>query len=116
VLIDEATLPDRELRPEPMRKSAFDEADYAFHRLGPRRKQKMDVIGHDHERMQLVMPLATIVLQRFQKHLGVCGDLKESAAIRCGRGDKESTSACGTGRNGHRERIICFVPARGCIS
>ncbi len=46
-----------------------------------RGEDEVDVVGHDDEGVELVVALATIVLEGFEEEFGVGGDLKEAAAV-----------------------------------
>ena len=62
-MVGKSTLPDRELRTYPMRKGPFDDSNNSLNGKVLGSYQKMNVIRHDDKRMQLVVALATVVLQ-----------------------------------------------------
>jgi hypothetical protein len=61
--------------------SSLDEADASFERRVLRCKQEMYVVRHDDEGVEFVTALVTIALKRGDEEFGVCGCLKEYAAI-----------------------------------
>jgi hypothetical protein len=81
------------LRGKAVREAAFDEADGPFEGDGLRGEDEVDVVGHDDEGVELVVALATIVLEGFEEEFGVGGDLKEAAAVVGRGGDEEGAGA-----------------------
>src|ERR1039458_3772833 len=43
----------------------------------------MDMVRHDHIRMNFIPTFRTILFQKAKKQLRICGDLKETASPRC---------------------------------
>ena len=76
-----------------MREAAFDEADGSFQGDDLRGEDEVDVVGHDDEGVELVVALATIVLEGFEEEFGVGGDLKEAATVIGCAGDEEGAWA-----------------------
>jgi GDP-D-mannose dehydratase len=66
-MIRKSALPDGELRAQPVRKASFDEPHGVFDRNALGSKQKVNVIRHDDKRVQLIVALAAVLLQRLQK-------------------------------------------------
>ena len=66
-VISKPTLPNGKLRTRPMGKTSFDKPNHAFDRKALGGQQKMNVVRHYDKRMQLVVALATVLLQRLQK-------------------------------------------------
>jgi len=70
-MIGKSALPDcaaAKLLPESVGVSAFDQLQHPFQGHVARGcKQKMNVLGHHHESMQLKVSLATIAVERLEK-------------------------------------------------
>ena len=75
-MIRKASLPNRKLRAETVRESAFDQPDRSLQRDLSRSEEKVDMIRHDDERMQLVMAQPAVVLQCFDEHFCVGWNLE----------------------------------------
>src|ERR1019366_2883836 len=100
-VVGEAALPNWELRGEAMGEAALNEAHRSFECDGLWSEDKVDVVGHDDESMQLVVALAAIVLEGFNEEFGVDGKLEETATVvGCG-GDEECAVAGCAGRDRH---------------
>jgi len=71
-----------DFRAKRMRISAFNKLDGTFKRYGRRRcEQKMNVLGHENERMQLVATVAAISIKSSQEKSNVRFHDEESAAL-----------------------------------
>ena len=66
-MVSKSTLPNGKLRTQPMRETSFNKSNNTFDRKALRGQQKMNVIRHYDKRMQLVVALAAVLLQRLQK-------------------------------------------------
>jgi hypothetical protein len=60
-----------------MGEAAFDEAHRSLQRDGLRSEDEVDVVGHDDERVQLIVSGGAIVLEGFEEEFGVARDLEE---------------------------------------
>ncbi len=61
----------------------------------------MNVIRHDDKRMQFVVALAAVLLQRIQKQFSICRNLKQTAAIEGCAGHKVGSRPNRTRGDGH---------------
>lgn len=69
-MICETRLPYRTLRLQAKRKSSLDELDSPFQRyFGRRSDQRMKVVGHDHEVMEKIFPLAAVMKEDVDKQV-----------------------------------------------
>ena len=77
---------------------------YAVHCLGEivRGEQEMDVIRHHDEGVEFVKAFCSVVLQGFDQEVGVCFDLKESAAVVGDCSEEEGACVGGSRRGCHR--------------
>jgi len=118
-VVGESALPDFAFATEDFAEgvgvSAFDELDGVLDRHVLRgREQKMNVLGHQNEGMEVIAAFAAIAIQSFQKETGVVFDNEKTATspgrecdeIGSGRGDEasgfqEQTSAAGS-------RVFCL--------
>ena len=108
-MVGEATLPDRELGCEAVRKAALDEAHYSFEGDSLRGEDQMNVIGHDDEGVQLVVALASVVLKCFHEEFGVDGKLEEAATV-VGRSGDEEDAGAGSASGDRHTAIVRRVP------
>ena len=104
-VIRKPTLPHREPRTDPMRKTSFDKPYYPLDRGALRSQQDMYVIRHDNKSVQLVVAFSAVVLQDLQKEFRICRNLKYTAAVECRAGHKVSSRSVGMGRNRHRKIV-----------
>ena len=100
-VVCEAALPNGKVRREAARETAFDELHDAFECEVLRGDYQMDVVGHDDEVMELVLPFAAVVLEGFEEELGVGGLLEESSSVPGLGGDEEGSVACCSGGDSH---------------
>jgi hypothetical protein len=102
-VIRESALPDftraADRRPQSVRISAFDELDGMFDGyIVSGSDQKVDVLGHDDESVELKPAFTSVSIERLQKEADVVFDHEqtptlprgESDEIRSGRGDESS--------------------------
>ena len=75
-VVRESALPDRRLRPKPVREATLNKSNRAFNRDYLRGEDEMHVVWHDDEGMKLVMTRTPIVLQRLNEQLRIRGSLK----------------------------------------
>jgi len=69
-MIRETRLPHRRLRLQAKRKSSLDELNSLLQgNLGCRRDQRVEVVGHDHEVMQKIFPLAAVMLEDINEQI-----------------------------------------------
>lgn len=88
-MIRETRLPYRKLRFQAKRKSPLDELNGPLQRyLGCRRDQRVNVVGHDHEVMQKIFPLAAVMEENIDEQIRSCVALEESSTL-CGDGGDE---------------------------
>ena len=87
-VICKSPLPNRKIRTQSMRKTSFDESHDSLDSNSLRSQQEMNMIRHDDKRVQLIVTLPTVLLERVQKQFGVRRNLKETAAIEGGAGHK----------------------------
>jgi hypothetical protein len=87
-VIGESSLPDGELRCKSTREATLDELDRALQRDLLRSENDMDVVGHDDETEQLVVTLATILLECFDQEVCIIGSLEKPAPIVSGCRDE----------------------------
>lgn len=100
-VIGEASLPDRTLEIQTVRKAAFDQVHDFGNCVVVRREEKVHVVRHDDEGMEFVMAFGAVVLQGFEEELSVAGDLEEAVTIgRDGR-DEERAGSGGSLWDGH---------------
>ena len=64
-------------------------------------RMRVDVVGHDDEGVEFVVPFAAIVLEGFEEEFGVDGELEEAATVVADGGDEEGASRGGSLRDGH---------------
>ena len=74
-VVGEASLPYGEFRGETVGEASLDKPDGAFEGDGLRSKQKVDVVGHDDERMELIVTFGPVVLEGCDEEFSVGGNL-----------------------------------------
>ena len=102
--VGKAALPDGEVGFEAVGESAFDELDGSFEGDDLWGEEQVDVVRHDHEGVEFVVPFAAVVLEGVEKELGVGRLLEEAAAIPGLSADEEGAVACCSGGDGHGVR------------
>jgi hypothetical protein len=95
-MIGESPLPDFLIAaddcPEFMRVRSFNRLDCPLDRyVVPRSQEQMHVFGHDDEGMQVVSPLTTIPIERFQEDSTIYLDREQFSATKRREGDKISS-------------------------
>jgi hypothetical protein len=92
-VIGEASLPHRHLGIQAMRETSLDKPNDAFKRDGLRSEQKVDVVGHDNESVQLVVLSGPVVLESRDEEFSVGGNLEQAASVVSCGGDEECSGA-----------------------
>ena len=108
-VVSESALPDGELRCKAVRKAALDEAHYSFEGDSLRGKDQVNVVRHNDEGVQLVVALASVVLERFYEEFGVDGKLEEASTVVSRGSDKKCSRARCAARDCHAA-IVRRVP------
>jgi hypothetical protein len=106
-VVGEASLSDWEFGSEAMGEASLDESDGSFESFlwG---EEQVDVVGHDDEGVEFVVPFGAVVLEGFDEEFGVALDLEESASVVGCAGDEEGSEAgCASG-----DRHTAIVTAR----
>jgi hypothetical protein len=98
-VVSKSSLPNRELRRETMRETAFDELHGTLDGDVCGCDEEVKVIWHDNVGMQQVA--GTVVVDCFKEEGGVALDLEESAAVVGGCGNEVSASFGGAARDRH---------------
>jgi len=105
-MIREARLPYRQLRLQAKRKTSLDELDSPLQRcLRCRRDQRVNVVGHDHEIMKKIFPLAAVMLEDVNEQISGGGALEYGSTL-CGDGGDEKRAI--------HLRIVVLEPRREC--
>jgi hypothetical protein len=92
-MVRKTPLPDRKFRGKTVREAAFDQPDSTFERDSLWSKQKVDVVGHDNKRMELIVTFGSVVLEGCDEELSVGRNLEKTApVVGCGS-DEESPGA-----------------------
>jgi hypothetical protein len=92
-VIGEASLPHRDLGSQTMREASLDKPNDTFKRDSLRSEQKVDVIGHHNEGVELVVPSGPVVLESRDEEFSVGGNLEEAASVVSCGGDEECSGA-----------------------
>jgi hypothetical protein len=92
-MVGETPLPDGEFRGKTVGEASLDNPDGAFEGDGLRSKQKVDVVGHDDERMELIVTFGSVVLEGCDEEFSVGGNLEKTASVEGCGGDEESPGA-----------------------
>jgi len=108
-MVGEAALPDGKLGGESVGEAALDEAHDSFEADVLRSQNQMHMLGHDDEGVQLVVALASVVLECFYEEFGVDGKLEEAATVVGRRSNKECSGAGSAGGDRHAA-IVRRVP------
>ena len=87
-MVGEAALPDWMRGVQAVGEAAFDEHHRTFECDVLRSQEQMDVVGHGHKGVELVMALATVVLERVEEQRGDCGELKDAVSAGGDAGDE----------------------------
>jgi hypothetical protein len=92
-MVGETSLPDVKRRGETVREASLDKPDGTFESDRLRSNQKVDVVGHDDERMELIVTFGPVVLEGCDEEFSVGRNLEKTASVvGCG-GDEESAGA-----------------------
>lgn len=100
-VVGEASLPDRSLGAHAVREATFDQAHRSLESDGLRRQQEMDVVGHDDEGVEQIVPFCAVMLKGCKEQLAVRRNLKDAAGVIGAACDEESTGTGGTVRDRH---------------
>jgi len=92
-MVGETSLPDGNLRGETVGEASLDKPDGAFESDGLRGNQKVDVLGHDDERMEPIVTFGPVVLEGCDEKFSVGRNLEKTASVVGCRGDEERSGA-----------------------
>ncbi len=99
--VSESSLPDGKFGFEATGEAAFDEHQRSLNGDDLWGEEQVNVVRHDDEGMEFVVPFAAVVLEGIEEQLGVGGCLEETAAVPGLGTDEEGSVACCSGRDSH---------------